>query len=65
MDRDDLIFMVGEVRADVKQLLSMSGSHEGRIRSLEGSHKFVRGALWAIGTVVTALVLPIAKAVLF
>lgn len=65
MDRDALILMVGEVRADVKTLLAHSGGHDKRIRSLEGSRKFYRGALWAIGGVVTALVIPTAKALLF
>lgn len=62
MDRDDLILMVGEIRADVKTLLGSSGGHDKRIRSLEGSRKFYRGALWAIGGVVTLLVYPAIKA---
>lgn len=65
MDRDELILMMGEVRADVKTLLQNSGGHDKRIRSLEGSRKFYRGALWAIGSVVTVLVIPFVKAMFF
>lgn len=65
MDRDDLILMVGEIRADVKTLLEHSGGHDTRLRSLEGSRKFYRGALWVIGGLFTLIVLPAAKAFFF
>lgn len=65
MDRDELILMVGEIRADVKTLLTHTGGHDTRLRSLEGSRKFYGGALWALGGVVTLLVIPAAKAFFF
>lgn len=35
MDDNELHLMVGEIRADVKALLSKAGDHETRLRSLE------------------------------
>lgn len=35
MEENDLHFMVGEIRSDVKTLLAMRADHEERITSLE------------------------------
>jgi hypothetical protein len=65
MDNNDLHLMVGEIRADVKSLLSAKGDTQKRVAKLENSFSYYRGALWIIGFIVTGVVIPLAKNLLF
>lgn len=65
MTEKELILMIGEIHADVKTLLANSTDHGKRIGSLEGSRSYYSGALWVIGGVMTLVLIPAAKALLF